>query len=78
MIHSSSLLLEANVEFLCLLFIVCLLIVLLLRDILLYSYYFCIFRRPIRMRSGAPLFSACKSRNLEIPVMKINFVNMCI
>ena len=52
--------------------------VLLLRDILLEFYYFCIFRRPIRMRSGAPLFSARKSRDLKIPVMKINFAKMCI
>ena len=39
-------------------------------DILLYSDSFCLFRRPIRMRSGAPLFSACKSWNLKSPVMK--------
>ena len=35
MLHSSSLLLEANVEFLRLLLVVCLVIFLLLRDILL-------------------------------------------
>ena len=45
---------------------------LLLGDILLQSYFRCRFRRPIRMRSGAPLFSACESRDSKIPVMKKN------
>ena len=66
----SSFFLEAYVESLRLLLIACLVTSLLFRDILLYSYFLCLLRRSIRMRSGAPLFSSCKSRDLKFPVMK--------
>ena len=70
--------LSARVESRRLLIYVCLVISVIPRDIRLYSYYFCIYRRPIRMRSGARSFSACEFLDLKNQEMTTNFVKMCI
>ena len=52
-----------------------------------FSYYYVTYRYNVIIFvfssaqlgcAQAPLFSACKSRNFKIPVMKVNFVKMCI
>ena len=70
--------LRAWPEYLCFLIYVCLVILVIIRDIRLKSYDFLFFQRFVRTRSGAPPFSMWKFLDLKLQEMTIILLKMCI